>query len=117
MVTRIVQRFSNFKVLFLSLIISVFLLGCGKSMSVKWVYYDETQCADKWDFSPINEKLKENVTNYLNSKDIKVLEIEIFNDRTPDACTSCNCKTGRRVKVKVKKRDLSEIKSEQFYEP
>lgn len=62
-----------------------------------------------------NEKLKDKVVEYLATKGIKVLEIEIFFDRTPDTCSDCVCKTGRRIKCKIKKRDISDIKKEGFY--
>jgi hypothetical protein len=91
------------------------LLSCTKS-NVKWVYYDETRCADKWEYTYNNEKLKENFINYYNSRGIKIYEVEIFNDIAADPCADCTCKTGRRFKSKVKKGDATNLKRESFYE-
>lgn len=95
-------------------VLSLVFSGCTKS-NFRWLYYDETNCADKWEKNIINEKLKDNVVNYLDKQGIKVFEIEIFSDGTADACTDCACKTGRRIKCKVKKRDVSDIKRQGFY--
>lgn len=116
MVTRVAQHFFSYKALFVVLLFSVVVAGCVKPRNVKWVSYNETRCADKWDYSPVNEKLKDNIIAYFNGQGVKILELEIYSDRTPDTCTDCNCKTGRRISCKVKKRDVSEMKSEQFYE-
>jgi hypothetical protein len=100
-----------------ALLIILFSFGCGKNAgNVRWVYYDETKCADKWTTTLNNEALKQNVTSYLQSKGITIYEIEIFNDRTAESCGECYCKSGRRFKAKVRKSDLSEIKSEGFYQ-
>jgi hypothetical protein len=116
MVTYIVQHLRGLKVFFGVLVLSAIIAGCGKSGNVKWVHYDETYCSDKWDYNASNEKLKENVVNYLDKNGVKVFEIEIFNDITPDACTDCTCKTGRRMKCKIKKREVKNVKSLGFYE-
>lgn len=95
---------------------SVFLsTGCTK-LNVKWVKYDETRC-DKWTYSENNEVLKTNIESYLKGKGVKVLESEIFVDAEPDAnCSGCACKTGRTIKIKIKKRELDEAKAEGFYQ-
>jgi len=105
----------KFRTLLFLLAISAVFSDCGKS-SFKWLHYDETVCADRWEYSMNNEKLKDNVTSYLDKKGIKLFEIEIFIDFPPDGCADCTCKTGRRFKVKIKNRDLSDIKKEGFYE-
>ena len=111
------KEFRMFRTFFvLSSLIAVIVAGCGKSGSVRWVHYDETFCADRWERSSNNEKLKENIVNYLDEKGIKVFEIEIFSDRTADNCTECTCKSGRRIKCKVSRRDAKDIKKEGFYE-
>jgi hypothetical protein len=79
------------------------------------MHYDETNCADKWEYNVNNEKLKDNVTEFLNKNGVKVFEIEIFGDGTKDNCTDCSCRTGRRIKCKIKKRDVKAIKSQGFY--
>lgn len=106
----------TFRIFSLILILSAFVLGCGKSGNVRWVQYDETYCADRWDYNINNEKLKENITTYLKDQGIKVLELEIFSDRTAETCRECTCKSGRRIKCKIKKRDVKEAKTLGFYE-
>lgn len=90
-------------------------MGCTKS-NMKWVNYDETQCADRWEFNINNEKLKENVTSYYKGKGVRIYDIEIYTDHGPETCLECNCKTGRRFHCKVKNGDLSSMKSDGFYE-
>lgn len=110
------QRFYKFRTLLILLAGIVMFFGCGKNGNVRWVHYDETQCSDKWEYSVNNEKLKENVTAYLEKKNVKVFEIEIFTDRPSDGCADCYCKTGRRIKCKIKKNDVKEVKGVGFYE-
>src|SRR5687768_14408812 len=95
-------------------LLSFFLLNCSKSRFV-WMYYNETSCSDKWSFDLNNEKLKDNVTAYLDTRGIKVLEIEIYVDGTAETCTACTCKTGRRIKCKVKGKEEGDMGSEGFY--
>jgi len=108
------QKVLRLKTFFLIAIFSLFLLNCSKSKFV-WMYYNETSCSDKWSYDINNEKLKDNVTAYLDSKGIKVLEIEIYVDGTAEVCTACTCKTGRRIKVKVKGREEDNLQGEGFY--
>lgn len=116
MIAFVVQHISKLKVLFAVLVFPIMLISCGKSGNVKWVYYDETYCSDKWDYHVNNELLKENVAGFLKGKGVKVYEIEIFNDRTPDTCTDCSCKSGRRIKCKIKKREVKNVRGLGFYE-
>jgi len=95
-------------------VVSVVFFGCNKS-NFRWLTYDETYCSDKWAYTLNNEKQKDNIVAYMDKQGVKVFEIEIFNDRTPDSCKDCNCKSGRRIKCKIKKRDESLIKKEGFY--
>lgn len=116
MVTFFLRKLCQARSLCFSIVVLFSLSGCTKSGNVKWVYYDETQCADKWTYTNNNESLKLNVISYMKSKGITIYEMEIFNDRTAESCTECSCKSGRRLKCKVKKSDLKEIKQEGFYE-
>jgi hypothetical protein len=99
-------------ILFLSVVFS----GCDKEGRVRWVYYDETNCADHWAFTNNNEQLKMNCTSYLESRGVKVYEIEIFRYTVAEPCTECQCKTGRQYKCKIPKKDLRSAKNEGFYE-
>jgi hypothetical protein len=107
-------RLLNVKV-FTALLFLLLVGGCGKNVNVSWVYYDETICADRWDRSNNNEVLKDNITAYFKSKGVKIYELEIFTDRTPDSCGDCHCKTGRRIKAKVKNREVDTMQGEGFY--
>ena len=92
------------------------LSRCGKSSNVRWVFYDETNCSDKWTYTNNNEVLKDNIVDYMDSKGVKIFEIEIFTIVEAESCHECSCKTGRQIKCKIKKGDLSNAKSEGFYE-
>lgn len=91
-------------------------LSCSKHGNTNWVWYDQTQCADKWGPYKNNEDLKNIMTAYFDEKGIKVYDIEIFGNGVADSCLACPCKTGKRIKLKVKSRDLKAIKDEGFYE-
>ena len=116
MFTSMFQGLHMFRTFLVLLVVSALIFGCGKSGNVRWLHYDETYCADKWEHNINNEKLKDNITAYLEHKGIKVFEMEIFTDRTPDTCTDCTCKSGRRIKAKIRRRDVNDIKKEGFYE-
>ncbi len=98
------------------LFVVLFMLGCSKSSKVRWVYYDETNCSDKWEYTNNNELLKKNIVEYMDSRGVKVFEIEIFIIVEAESCGECSCKTGRQVKCKIKKGDLENAKGEGFYE-
>jgi hypothetical protein len=100
-------------VLLVALLLGV---GCGKRFTYKWVYYDETYCSDVWKTSANNETLKQNVIDYLDAKGVKVFDIEIFSDKTAESFVSCDNRTGRRFKCKIKEINLSKVKGLGFYE-
>lgn len=110
------QHLRSLRTIFLLVVVSTLFFGCSKSYRFRWVSYDETNCADRWERNMNNERLKDNVITYLEGKGVKVYEIEIMSDRTADACTECTCKSGRRIKIKVNRGDLKSAKSEGFYE-
>lgn len=106
-------------ILVLLLVLGVFALfvpGCKKNTTYKWVNYDETFCADGWEFTANNETLKNNITEHFNKKDIKIYDIEIFTDRDPEQFLICSNKTGRRLHCKVKLKNLDDMKAMGFYE-
>jgi len=109
------MKHRNFKRLVVFASIAL-LVGCGKRNDIVWVYYDETRCADRWERSNSNEKLKDNIVNYYDKNGSTIYDLEIFFDRTPDTCFDCICKTGRRVKAKIKGRDLENLKADGFYQ-
>lgn len=103
--------------LFLLVLCVLFIVSCTKPIRERWVYYDETYCANPWPVNNTNEILKQNIVDYFKAKGIDIYDIEIFSDRTPEACPgTCDCKSGRRVKCKVAKRDVDDMKANGFYE-
>src|SRR5687767_6820550 len=111
MVTFLFRKIYQTRSLCFPIVVLILMSGCGKNATnVQWVYYDETRCADKWTYTNNNEALKQNVISYMKSKGITIHEMEIFNDRTAESCSECYCKSGRRMKCKVKKSDVKEIK-------
>jgi len=109
------RRFNQLLILTLIIATAFFFESCGKVGEMEWVYYDETQCSDAWERSAINETLKENVIDYFEGKGVRVYELEVYADRPGLTCQACTCKTGRRIKAKVKARDVSTMKEEGFY--
>lgn len=77
--------------------------------------YDETQCNDPWDIRPEDAETISNIKKYLSSRNIIVLDIQITKDGINDSCRACPCRTGRRIKVKIKSMDLEKIIEENFY--
>jgi hypothetical protein len=100
----------------LILVLFIAFSGCTKQGKVRWVYYEETRCADKWTFTNNNELLKQNVVDYLATKGVKVYELEIFASSPAETCSACICKTGRLIKCKIAKHDLDEASSEGFHQ-
>ncbi|MBI2721093.1 MAG: hypothetical protein HYX39_02845 [Bacteroidetes bacterium] len=102
---------------YILLVTIVTLTNCQKLIQTSWVYYDETACADPWGDSNNDESSKKNnVKNYLKDKDIKVFEVQILNDGTLELCYSCGCKTGHRIKCKIKSKDKANAIALNFYE-
>ena len=102
---------------FLGLLAALFVfVTCGKRNDILWVYYDETNCADRWQPNHNNELLKDNLKEYYDTKGVHIYDVEIFLDRTPEGCPDCLCKTGRRFKAKIKGKDLKALKADGFYE-
>jgi hypothetical protein len=98
------------------LVLSLTVVSCNKSRKSVWMYYDETSCADKWTHVNNNEKLKNNVIDYLGTKNIKIYEMEIFVVGNAESCSACTCKTGRRYKIKVQRNDVSKAENEGLYQ-
>lgn len=94
-------------------------ISCEKIANTTWVYYDETWCFDKWGNSnvPENEK-KKNIKAYLESKGIKVLKVQITDNRAEYEvlCKACNCIDGYKIQCKIKESDLGKAINENFYQ-
>ena len=72
------------------------------------LFYDETQCLDPWKRSENDEELKINISDFLATLDIKLIDFQILNYPILDPCKACYCKTGRRFKLKV---DVNEVEN------
>jgi hypothetical protein len=85
-------------------------------------YYKETFCTNPWSSiinigvdTPKDEKIKA-VEEYFKDKAVKIFKIEIVEDGKREACDACHCKTGYRIKCKIKEKDLSKMEKEGFYQ-
>lgn len=92
--------------------------SCEKLVDTTWMYYDETYCADPWGQNNIQEnEKKKNIKDYFKKeKGIKVFKVKFLGDRTRDSCFSCLCKSGKRIKAKIKESDIKVMKTEGFYQ-
>lgn len=100
------------KTLFVLISIILTMNSCEKIADTTWVYYDETECSDPWGVTSddISEKEKKQVIeDYLKENNLKVYKTEISNEREPEGCKSCFCKTGVIIKCKVKVKDEAEF--------
>ena len=93
------------------------LTSCEKLTKTSWVYFDETYCADPWgDYDSDNSKKTDNVKKYLKDNNIRVFKVQVNNDGTQELCKSCGCKSGNRIKCKIKSKDKSKAVALKFYE-
>lgn len=93
------------------------LTSCEKLVKTSWVYYDETYCADPWGHSTTeySRKIKD-IEAYFKEKKIRIFKTEILHDRVMEMCHSCGCKSGNRIRCKIKSKDKSEMIDLSFYE-
>ena len=93
------------------------IIGCEKLVKTSWVYYDETYCSDPWGNADVDDAKKpDNVEKYFKGKKIRIFKVEILSDGMMDSCYSCGCKSGKRIRCKIKTKDKSEMKAVNFYE-
>lgn len=91
--------------------------SCEKLTNTAWVYYNETYCADAWGQNTVPEdEKKKNIEKYFKDKGIKIFKVEITDDGTLDLCESCGCKSGKRIKCKIKEDDVESMKKAGFYQ-
>ena len=106
-------------IILITIVIATTTIGCEKLYNTIWVYYDETDCFDSWGIfkhnTPKDEKIKV-IEEYFKDKGIKIFKIEITEDGTREICMACFCKTGYRIRCKIKERDLSKMEKEEFYQ-
>ena len=104
----------------LSILICFILFNCEKQQDLtsSWYYYDETYCSNKWGITNNipNDELVPIVFDYLDNKNIEVLDMEIFfNHSILQNCDSCQCKTGKRIRIHTYDENNEILTSELFY--
>lgn len=127
------------KILFFSLIlISTFSFACNKkkkkntaqkattetiaklNANEAWMQYDETKCANPWQFNwfqkPTEEQLRNAVKSQLLGQEISILEIQSTVKNDFISCEACNCLNGRQFYVRVPKSEIEKLKALKFYE-
>ena len=104
-------------IILITLVISTASFSCEKIYNTTWMYYDETYGLDPWGQSTvIDEDKKKNVEKYLKGKGIKVFKVEITSDGIKEICFSAGCKSGKRIKCKIRENDITAMKNEKFYQ-
>ncbi len=101
------------------------LISLGRCNSKKcntevWMRYDETQCANPWQFNwfapPTDEQLAGAVRGYLQEREINILEIRTRRDKEVISCEACTCLNGFHYFVKVQKLGITKLKALNFKE-
>lgn len=91
--------------------------SCEKLVDTSWVSYNETNCNDPWGNSDVeNQKKIDNIEKYFKNKKIKIFKTEILHDGIADPCDACDCKSGIRIKCKIKSKDKAKMIAVNFYE-
>jgi hypothetical protein len=84
-----------------------------------WMRYDETICANPWQFNwlvaPTDEQLAGAVKSELEGKSIRILEIRTQRDNIV-SCQACTCPSGFHYFVLVNKSVTYKLKELKFYE-
>lgn len=96
----------------------MFFISCEKNKDEDKTIitcYEETKASDPWTKSENDYELIINIKNFL-SDSVKVYDVFITDDGTLETCKAAYCKTGRRIKAKIKSDDLSKIEKLKFYE-
>ena len=82
--------------------------------------YDETKCANPWNFNwfaaPTDEQLAGAVKGNLEGKSIHILEIKTTRDKDVVSCDACTCPNGFHYFVRVNKTDAAKLKEMKFVE-
>ncbi len=105
-------------IILITIVIATTIISCEKLYNTIWVYYDETKCANSWGTNENtleNERIKA-VEEYFEDKGVKIFAVEITKDGTLEFCRACHCRTGNRIKCKIKESDLSKMEKEGFYQ-
>lgn len=84
-----------------------------------WMQYDETKCANPWNFNwfvkPTEEQILGAVKSELLGNEINVLEIKSTYEENNISCDACTCPNGRHFYVRINKPEIEKLKAMKFY--
>ncbi len=85
-----------------------------------WMQYNETKCANPWQFNwfqkPTQEQILGAVKSDLLGKEIAILEIKSSTEKDFISCESCDCPNGTHYFVRVNKTEIAKLKALKFFE-
>jgi len=85
-----------------------------------WMQYDETKCANPWQFNwfqkPTDAQVLGAIQSDLIGKEIAVLEIRSSTEKDFMSCDACDCPTGTHYFVRVNKSEMEELRALKFFE-
>lgn len=99
---------------FLLIIAGILLVSCNYDTKMK---YNETQCADEWNYDPDINVHKNNIKHYLLTKGIETGDIQIVT--TPISgmvCEACTCPSDRTIYITVTPNDKAKAIAAGFVE-
>jgi hypothetical protein len=93
---------------------------CGIQSDEVWLQYDETKCANPWQFNwfapPTDEQLAGAVKGELTGRNIQILEMRTSRDKDMVSCDACTCPNGFHYFVRIKTAEKSKLTELNFYE-
>lgn len=91
--------------------------NCISSFGKTCLVYEQTYCADPWGNSSLeDEKIAENLNSYFQNLGVEINDICFDEEGTIENCYACSCKSGRRIKVKVKNKNWEILRNLGFTE-
>lgn len=94
---------------FLFILFVSVLFSCEKDLGGRtWTYYNETQCSNAWDQIDATNT-EDKIKQYLESKEINLLDIKIETYSYGPFCAACFCSSGRIIQVLILESDLDAI--------
>ncbi len=106
---------TNRVILFLCLL-TLGLAGCGKHRFDREVFYDQTFCADAWDYGNTDAKTIDQMVAFVNKNGVKIRDARLVAKRGPDGCYACTCRSGQVFYGWVREDDLAAVQKLGFRE-
>jgi hypothetical protein len=106
---------TNRTILFLCLA-TLGLVGCEKYRFDKEVLYEQTFCAEAWDYGDTDAETVDQMVAFLDKNGVKLRDARLVSERSPDGCYACNCKSGRVFYGRVREKDLAAVQKLGFRE-